>query len=111
MISKKAFVKAMKEITKHDDFETAINKVLRDYDDDSSIMSSGLEGVLMYVIQEQFNDLDDDWLGYLCYEMNYLRDYKPDCITLADGSHPEINDWNDVYDFLIMCMNEHKTRK
>ena len=27
MISKKAFVKAMKEITKHDDFETAINKV------------------------------------------------------------------------------------
>ena len=66
MISKEAFVKAMRAITKHDDFETAINKVLRDYDNDSSIMSSGLEGALMYVIQEQFDDLEDDWLGYLC---------------------------------------------
>lgn len=111
MISKKAFVKAMKEITKHDDFETAINKVFRDYDDDSSIMSSGLEGALMYVIQEQFNDLDDDWLGYICYERNYLRDYKLGDIQFADGSSPELNDWEDVYDFLVRCMNEKKTRK
>lgn len=111
MISKKAFVKAMKEITKHDDFETAINKVLRDYDDDSSIMSSGLESALMYVIQEQFNDLDDDWLGYLCYERNYLRDYEFGDIQFADGSSPELNNWSDVYDFLIRCMNDHKTRK
>ena len=101
MISRKAFVKIMKALTKHEDFENAINKVFRDFGDDSSIMSCGLEGAIMYVIQEQFDDLDDDWLGYLCY----------DCITLADGSHPKINDWNDVYDFLIMCMNEHKSRK
>ena len=111
MISKKAFVKAMKEITKHDDFETAINKVLRDYDDDSSIMSSGLESALMYVIQEQFNDLEDDWLGSLCYERNYLRDYERGDIPFADGSSPELNDWEDVYDFLVRCMNEKKTRK
>lgn len=111
MISRKAFVKIMKALAKHDDFENAINKVFRDFGDDSVITSCNLEGAIMYVIQEQFDDLDDDWLGYLCYEMNYLRDYKPDCIILADGSHPEINDWSDVYDFLIMCMNEHKTRK
>ena len=111
MISKKTFVKAMKEITKHDDFEAAINKELRDYNDDSSIMSNGLEGVLMYVIQEQFNDLDDDWLGYLCYERNYLRDYELGDIQFADGSSPELNNWEDVYDFLVRCMNEKKTRK
>lgn len=101
----------MKAITKHDDFETAINKVFRDYDDDSSIMSSGLEGALMYVIQEQFDDLEDDWLGYLCYERDYLRDYELGDIQFADGSSPELNDWSDVYDFLIRCMNNHKTRK
>lgn len=111
MISRKAFVKVMEAITKHDDFETAINDVFKKFDDDSTIMSCGLEGAIMYVIQEQFDDLDDDWLGYLCYEMNYLRDYKPGDITLADGSSPKLDDWNDVYDFLIMCMNEHKTRK
>ena len=111
MISKKAFVKAMKEITKHDDFEAAINKVLRDYNDDSSIMSNGLEGVLMYVIQEQFNDLEDDWLGYLCYERNYLRDYELGDIQFADGSSPELNDWEDVYDFLVRRMNEKKPWK
>lgn len=111
MISRKAFVKIMKALTKHEDFENAINKVFRDFGDDSSIMSCGLEGAIMYVIQEQFDDLDDDWLGYLCYEMNYLRDYKPGDITLTDGSSPKLDDWNDVYDFLIMCMNEHKTRK
>lgn len=111
MISRKAFVKVMEAITKHDDFETAINDVFKKFDDDSNIMSCGLEGAIMYVIQEQFDDLDDDWLGYLCYERNYLRDYELGDIQFADGSSPELNNWSDVYDFLIRCMSEHKTRK
>ena len=111
MISRKSFAKIMEALTKHKDFEDAINKVFRDFGDDSEIMSCGLEGAIVEVIQEQFDDIDNDWLGYLCYEMNYLRDYKPGCITLADSSYPKLDDWNDVYDFLIMCMNEHKTIK
>ena len=111
MISRKAFVKVMEAITKHDDFETAINDVFKKFDDDSTIMSCGLEGAIMYVIQEQFDDLKDDWLGYLCYERNYLRDYELGDIQFADGSSPELNNWSDVYDFLIRCVNDNKTRK
>lgn len=111
MISRKAFVKVMEAITKHDDFETAINDVFKKFGDDSTVMSCGLEGAIMYVIQEQFDDLEDDWLGYLCYERNYLRDYELEDITLADGSHPKIENWDDVYDFLVQCMSEHKVRK
>lgn len=111
MISRKAFVKVMEAITKHDDFEIAINDVFKKFGDDSTIMSCGLENAIMYVVQEQFDDLEDDWLGYLCYERNYLRDYEPDDITLTDGSHPKIENWNDVYDFLVQCMSEHKVRK
>ena len=111
MISRKAFVKIMKALAKHDDFENAINKVFRDFGDDSVITSCNLEGAIMYVIQEQFDDLDDDWLGYLCYERNYLRDYELGDIQFADGSSPELNNWEDVYDFLVRCMNEKKTRK
>lgn len=111
MISKKTFVKTMQAMTRNWDFEEAINKVLRDYDNDSSIMGGTLEGALLYVLQEQFDDLDDDWLGYLCYEMNFLRDYEEGDIKYADGSSPKLDNWEDVYNFLIECMNERKQRK
>lgn len=111
MISRKAFVKVMEAIVKNDDMETAINNVFRDYNNDSVIMNSSLEDAIINVIEEQFDDLDSDWLGYLCYERNYLRDYKLGDIEFADGSSPELNDWNDVYDFLVQCMNDKKSKE
>ena len=38
MISRKAFVKIMNALAKRDDFENAINKVFRDFGDDSVML-------------------------------------------------------------------------
>lgn len=111
MISRQAFVKIMNAIVKENNLQDDLNKVFRKYDCDVSIMNCGLEGAIVYYLQEEFNDLEDDWLGYLLYERNYLRDYELGDIQFADGTSPELNDWSDVYDFLIRCMNDKKTRK
>lgn len=107
MIKKKNFVDLMMAIQKHDEFENAINKVFRDYDCDSSIMCCDLEGAIVRFLQNEFED-DDDWIGYFCYDMNYLKDFEIGNIILKDGTMPNIDTWEKAYDFLIDCMNEKK---
>lgn len=111
MVSKESFVKIMKALEKQNDMMEGINRVFRKYNDDSVIMSCSLEGAVIDFIQEQFDDTKDDWLGYLCYDKNYLHDYELGDIQLADGSDVELNEWGDVYDFLVQCMNDKNSGK
>ena len=101
MISKNHFIEVMKQLEelriKQDNLDVALHDLcgsgfgafyITDYQD-----------IIIDILTEDFND-ESHWLEYFCYENDWLARYKQEQITLEDGSHPKIENWGDVYDFL-----------
>lgn len=101
MISKSRFISIMKQLEelkiKQDNLDVALHDLCGS--GFGSFYIADYQDIIIDILTEDFND-ESHWLEYFCYENNWLAEYRQEKITLKDGSHPKINDWGDVYDFL-----------
>lgn len=103
MISKETFVKTL---TSLQDFERKVDAV----DEALQAFGGGLffpepSEIIVELLSDIFND-DEEWIPYLLWEKNFLRDLDFGDITDANGETISITCWEDVYDFLVRSMKE-----
>lgn len=101
MISKSHFIDVMKQLEdlriKQDNLDIALHDLCGS--SFGSFYIADYQDIIIDILAEDLSD-ESHWLEYFCYENNWLADYRQEKITLKDGSHPKINTWGDVYDFI-----------
>lgn len=106
MISKEVFVNTMERLEDLNKRMDAADAVMRKLCGDfGSFYIEDAFSITTNLLQEIFNDKENDWLGYFIWERNWLHDFNLGDITVCD-SPIEINNWGDVYDFLIKEMED-----
>lgn len=100
MISKEVFVNTMNKLQDLDKKMDAADKAFKALDSDfCSFYVTGIFDTTFDLLKEAIND-NDDWIGYFVYERDWLRDYELGDIE-DNGVPVKIENWEDVYDFII----------
>lgn len=101
MISKQEFVTAMEQLEALNKKMENVDSAMRELNPDfCSFYVIDAIDIPISILEEVFNDIEESWLGYFVWEQNWLHDLKLGDITV-NGVQIQINNWEDVYDFLI----------
>lgn len=105
MISKEVFVKTMERLEnlneRMDKVDSAMKELNRDF---CGFYITDIFDITIGLLEEVFNDKESGWLSYFVYERDWLHNFKLGDITVYDKPI-EINNWEDVYDFLVKEMD------
>ena len=101
MISKENFVKYIDELKKIYDITDGLNKILQKISSNNEIWFDKHETLIVDILQETFDDKENDWIGYALYELDWFERYKDGMITDKDGRNIPLRDASDLYDLLI----------
>lgn len=105
MISKKTFVNIIDRLERFEDKVNAVDEALRNLSPDfGGIYLPQPTAIVVDLLSEMFKD-EEGWLSYFIYERNWLLDFKLGDIMINDEKI-KIENWKDVYDFLIKNMEE-----
>nr|DAL08526.1 MAG TPA_asm: hypothetical protein [Caudoviricetes sp.] len=105
MISKKTFVNTIERLEIFEDKVNAVDEALRDLSPDfGGIYLPQPTAIMIDLLSEMFKD-EEGWLSYFIYERDWLLDFKLGDIMINDEKI-KIENWEDVYDFLIKNMEE-----
>ncbi|MDD4624709.1 MAG: hypothetical protein PHX40_05010 [Bacilli bacterium] len=100
MISKENFIKYMNELHELCKVEDELNNVLRKIGADNILWFGKHQGLIVDILQDAFNDKENDWIGYAIYELDWFKKYKDGTITF-DGKIVPLRDAGDLYDLLV----------
>lgn len=105
MISKKTFVNTIERLEIFEDKVNAVDEALRNLSPDfGGIYLPQPTAIVVDLLSEMFKD-EEGWLSYFIYERDWLLDFKLGDIMINDEKI-KIENWKDVYDFLIKNMEE-----
>lgn len=103
MISKSVFIKTMNEIEAFEKSQEELSDAISKYTAEPVMFYNyKLTETIVDILIDIFND-KSDWITYFLWECDFLRRDIKDSITINDVP-VVINDWGDVYDFLIKNM-------
>lgn len=106
MISKETFIKTMERLESLDNKMSKVDDAMREIDSDfCGFYITDVFNITINLLEEVFNDVDTNWLSYFVWERDWLHNFKLGDVTINDEP-VEINNWEDVYDFLVSCMEE-----
>lgn len=106
MISKECFVKTMEQLEALDKKMDAVDAAFKELNHDfCGFYITDIFDITIDLLEEMFGDTETNWIGYFVWESNWLHDFKLGNITVHDKPI-EINNWGDVYDFLISNMED-----
>lgn len=106
MISKETFIKTMESLEDLNKRMEAADKAMQALCEDfGSFYICDAFNITINLLSEIFNDKEDDWLGYFIWERDWLHKFKLGDIVIG-GYSVVINNWGDVYDFLISEMRD-----
>jgi hypothetical protein len=104
MISKETFIKTIKRLEDLSNRMDIADRAMRGLCEDfGSFYICDAFNITTDVLSEIFNDKENDWLGYFIWECDWLHKFKLGDIEIG-GYSVVINNWGDVYDFLIANM-------
>ena len=106
MISKENFVETMEQLEALDEKMDAVDAALKELNGDfCGFYITDVFDITIGLLEDMFDDKENGWLAYFVWERDWLHNFKLGDITVCDES-VEINGWEDVYDFLVSCMEE-----
>ena len=106
MISKETFIKIMESLEDLNKRMEAADKAMQALCEDfGSFYICDAFNITINLLSEIFNDKENDWLGYFIWERDWLHKFKLGDIVIGDYS-VVINNWGDVYGFLISEMRD-----
>jgi len=100
MITLEQFKSALSDIKRFQEAQDSINDGLKILGQDSSIMITEPELVVVRLLEAIFND-KGEWISYFLYQLDWGKKYKDGCITDTDGSFIRLSTINELYDFLL----------
>lgn len=110
-ITKKDFCNIIYELKKNENFLDAINDVCRKFKKDTEIYTTGLEGVVVNLLESIFDDKESQWISWWIWELNFGELYKEGIITEVNNASISLRTAEELYDFLIKNIKENKKRK
>ena len=106
MISKENFVETMEQLEALDEKMDAVDAALKELNGDfCGFYITDVFDITIGLLEDMFDDKENGWLAYFVWERDWLHNFKLGDITVCDEP-VEINGWEDVYDFLVSCMEE-----
>ena len=106
MISKKTFIKTIERLEDLSNRMDVADRAMRGLCGDfGSFYICDAFNITTDVLSEIFNDKENDWLGYFIWERDWLHKFELGDIEIG-GSCVKIENWGDVYDFLISEMRD-----
>lgn len=106
MISKETFIKIMESLEDLNNRMEVADKAMQALCEDfGSFYICDAFNITINLLSEIFNDKENDWLGYFIWERDWLHKFKLGDIVIG-GYSVVINNWGDVYDFLISEMRD-----
>lgn len=103
MISKRTFVNTIEHLEEIDAKMDAVDTALKRLNNDfcGFYMTEPFD-IVIGLLEEIFND-KEQWLSYFVLERNWLHSFELGDIMI-NGEAVKIENWEDVYDFLIENM-------
>jgi hypothetical protein len=106
MISKETFIKTIERLENLNDRMEAADKAMQALCEDfGSFYICDAFNITTNLLSEIFNDKENDWLGYFIWERDWLHKFELGDIEIG-GYCVKIENWGDVYDFLISEMRD-----
>ncbi len=105
MISKETFVKTINALQELDNKMSAVDYAMKCLDNDfcGFYMTEPFD-IVISLLEESLND-SENWVSYFVYERNWLENFEVGDIVV-DNNHVIINNWEDVYDFVVKMSNK-----
>ena len=106
MISKETFVLTMNRLERLNEKMNAVDSAMKELDADfCSFYILDIFNITLDVLQEAMHD-KEDWISYFAFECDWLQSFSVGDVTV-DDQDIEIDDWADVYDFLVDWYKEN----
>ena len=106
MISKETFIKTIERLEDLSNRMDVADRAMRGLCEDfGSFYICDAFNITTDVLREIFNDKENDWLGYFIWERDWLHKFELGDIVIG-GYSVKIENWGDVYDFLISEMRD-----
>lgn len=106
MISKETFIKTIERLENLNDRMEAADKAMQALCEDfGSFYICDAFNITTNLLSEIFNDKENDWLSYFIWERDWLHKFELGDIEIG-GYCVKIENWGDVYDFLISEMRD-----
>jgi len=100
MITFEQFKSALSDIKRFQEAQDLINDGFKILGQDSHIMITEPESVIVRLLEAIFND-KGEWISYFLYQLDWGEKYKDGCITDTDGSFIRLSTIDELYDFLL----------
>ena len=76
MINRDAFIKYMNELQDLCEAENELNNALKKIGTDNVLWFDKHELLVVDILQDVFHDIENDWIGYAIYELDWFKNYK-----------------------------------
>ena len=103
MITLEQFKSALSDIKRFQEAEDSINDGFKKLGQDSRIMITEPESVVVRLLEAIFNDRGE-WISYFLYQLDWGKKYEDGCITDIDGSFIRLSTIEELYNFLVKEM-------
>lgn len=107
IINKSEFCRILSKLKKNEDFIDEINDILRNFGRDGYMFSTGLEDVIVRLLETVFEDTDE-WISYWVWEKGFGDNYEDGDAVDENGDIIHIKTAQNLYDFLIKNMEGKK---
>lgn len=105
MITKEKFFEILDYLQEIEKFEDNLRQVFKnskretDFMDAAMFTDCRMIDYLLYLLEDEFNDRENGWIGYWIYELDFGKNWYPGCIT--NEKDIKLQTKEDLYNFLI----------
>jgi len=103
MITLEQFKSALFDIKRFQEAQDSINDGFKILGQDSRIMITEPESVVVRLLEAIFND-KGEWISYFLYQLEWGKKYEDGCVFDVDYSYIRLNTIKELYDFLVKEM-------
>lgn len=101
ILSKKDFCNIIDKLKRNEEYIDKLNDVFKTYKSETQVFSTGLESSIVEILEIIFNDTEENWISYWCWELDFGKYYSEGTVTESNGKAIPLKTAEDLYDFLI----------
>lgn len=101
ILNKTNFCNVINELKRSEEFVDKLNSLFSEFQREDSVYNTGLEGVVVELLETMFDDNDTNWISYWIWEENFGETYSE-----GDGMIVPLRTAEELYDFPIKNMEE-----
>lgn len=100
-IDKKKFIEIMDTLKGIAEAEEKITEALALLGTEGFFSTYKSTHLIEEILQIEFEDKENDWIGYFMYELEFGKNYHDGSITESDGEIVKMSNASELYDVLI----------